>query len=72
MDTTNWWAGKKVLVAPSWIKRVDWAESKVHVTITRAQIQTSPAYDPAWAVERTYETQLHDHYGQPPYWYWGE
>ncbi len=38
VDTTNWWAGKKVLVAPAWIERVDWAESKVHVTVTRAQI----------------------------------
>ena len=68
VDTTNWWAGKKVLVAPAWIGRVDWAESQVHVTVTRAQIQTSPEYDPTRAVERAYETQLHDHYGQPRYW----
>jgi uncharacterized protein YrrD len=72
VDTTNWWPGKKVLVAPAWIKRVDWAQSKVHVTLTRAKIQTSPEYDPTRAVKRAYETRLHDHYGQPPYWYWGE
>ena len=72
VDTTNWWPGKKVLVAPAWIGRVDWDQSKVHVTVTRAQIQTSPEYNPARAVERAYETQLHDHYGQPRYWYWGE
>jgi len=68
VDTTNWWAGKKVLVAPAWIKQVDWAQSKVHVTVTRAQIQTSPEYDPAREVDRAYETQLHDHYGVPRYW----
>ena len=66
VDTTNWWAGKKVLVAPAWIERVDWDESKVHVTVTRAQIKTSPEYDPARPVERAYETQLYDHYGVPP------
>ena len=68
VDTTNWWAGKKVLVAPSWIGRVDWLESKVHVTVTRAQIKTSPEYDPARPVERPYETQLYDHYKVPRYW----
>jgi len=52
VDTTNWWAGKKVLVAPAWIQRVDWAESKVHVTVTRAQIEKSPEYDPTRPVER--------------------
>ena len=68
VDTTNWWPGKKVLVAPAWIGRVDWAESKVHVTLTRAQIKTSPEYDPARPVERAYETRLYGHYGQPRYW----
>jgi len=68
VDTTNWWAGKKVLVAPAWIERVDWAESKVHVTVTRAQIKTSPTYDPTRPVERAYETQLYGHYGGPRYW----
>ena len=68
VDTTNWWAGKKVLVAPAWITRVDWAESKVHVTVTRAQIKTSPEYEPARGVDRAYETRLYDHYGHPRYW----
>ena len=68
VDTTNWWAGKKVLVAPAWIQQVDWAQSKVHVTVTRAQIKTSPEYEPAREVERVYETRLYDHYGQPRYW----
>jgi hypothetical protein len=65
VDATNWWAGKKVLVAPAWIKRVDWAESKVHVTLTRAQIKTSPEYEPDRPVERAYETRLYDHDGHP-------
>ena len=68
VDTTNWWAGKKVLVAPAWIGQVDWARSKVHVTVTREQIKNSPEYDPTRPLERAYETQLYEHYGQPHYW----
>jgi hypothetical protein len=67
-DTTNWWAGQKVLVAPAWIQRVDWAHSQVHVTLTRAQIKTSPVYEPDRPVERAYETRLYGHYTQPGYW----
>ena len=68
VDTTNWWAGKKVLVAPAWIERVVWDQSKVHVAVTRAQITNSPEYDPTRPVERAYETKLFGHYGQPRYW----
>jgi hypothetical protein len=68
VDTSNWWAGKKVLVAPAWIERVDWEQSKVHVTITRAQIENSPEYDPDRPVERPYEAKLYGHYDQPRYW----
>jgi hypothetical protein len=68
VDTTNWWAGKQVLVAPAWIRQVDWDQSKVHVSLTRTQIQKSPEYDPARPVERVYETRLYDHYGHPRYW----
>jgi len=54
VDTSNWWPGEEVLVAPSWIQRVDWDHSKVHVTVTRAQIKNSPAYDPDRPVERAH------------------
>ncbi|MEO8198194.1 MAG: PRC-barrel domain-containing protein [Thermoanaerobaculia bacterium] len=66
--TTNWWPGKKVLVAPDWIDRVDWVESKVDVHLGREPIRTSPEYDPTRTVERAYEAQLYDHYAQRGYW----
>jgi hypothetical protein len=68
VDTTNWWAGKKVLVAPTWVERVDWDHSKVHVSVVRAQVETSPVYNPVGPVERAYEERLYCHYGQPRYW----
>jgi hypothetical protein len=64
VDTANWWAGEKVLVAPAWIDRVDWDHSKVHVTLTRAQIERSPGYDPDRPVGRAREKELYRH-GDP-------
>lgn len=68
VDTRNWWPGKKVLVSPEWIARVDWNESKVHVDMTRTQIKNSPEYDASRPVQRDYEARLHDHYGRRGYW----
>lgn len=69
VDTTNWWAGKRVLVAPAWIEHVDWDHSKVHVSITRAKVKDSPEFDPGRPVERVYETQLYGHYGRRRDWH---
>lgn len=33
IDTRTWWPGKKVLVAPQWITRVDWGDSKVLINL---------------------------------------
>ena len=68
VDTINWWPGKKVLVAPEWIERVDWDKSMVHVHLGCEKIRTSPEYDPARPIERAYETRLYGHYAQPRYW----
>ena len=43
-STQNWWPGKKVLLAPRWISRVSWDESKLHVDLTREEVKRSPAY----------------------------
>jgi hypothetical protein len=65
VDTSNWWFGRKVLVAPDWATRISWEEGKVFVDMTREAIRTSPEWDPAAAIDRQYETRLHDHYGRP-------
>lgn len=66
--TRNWWPGKKVLVAPAWIERVSWIDSKVYVNLSRDAIQNGPAYVESTPITRGYEERLHLHYGQPPYW----
>lgn len=47
IDTHKWWPGKKVLIAPQWIASIDWAQARVHVRLSRAEIKQSPGYDKA-------------------------
>ena len=68
IDTSNWWFGKKVLVAPQWANRISWEEKKVYLNMSRWAIQNSPEWDPVGEVDREYEARLHDHYGRPKYW----
>jgi len=44
VNTSNWWLGHEVLIAPAWIKNIIWADSKVTVDLTRQQIKGAPPY----------------------------
>jgi hypothetical protein len=66
--TRNWWPGKKVLVSPGWIERVNWEESNVYVGLSREAIQKGPEYVESMRITREYEGRLYTHYGRPPYW----
>ena len=68
IDTRNWWPGKQVLVATSWIDTIDWAEQKVSISLSRAEIESSPEYHPGRVLGRDYEEALHRHYRKPTYW----
>ncbi|WP_373498744.1 PRC-barrel domain-containing protein [Desulfococcus sp.] len=47
VDTANWLPGKKVLLSPQWIKRVEWADSSVHFNLTRESVKNSREFDPS-------------------------
>ena len=68
VDTQNWWGGKKVLVAPQWIERVSWRESKVFLDLYREAIKQSPEYTEESLPTRDYEDRLHRHYSRRGYW----
>lgn len=68
VDTKNWWPGRKVLIAPRWIERVSWDESKVYVRLSREAIKEAPEYSDALMLTREYEEGLHGHYKRPGYW----
>jgi hypothetical protein len=68
VSTSNWWLGHDVLVAPQWIKSVNWADKTVSVDLTRDAIQRAPWFDPALPLTRGMEMAVYQHYGRPEYW----
>lgn len=68
VDTSNWWLGHKVLVAPRWIKGVHWADSTVIVDLSREAIRNAPAYDPKAVWSREQDESLYMHYGRSVHW----
>ena len=68
LDTKNWGAGKRILLSPRWIERVSWQDREVFVNLSADAIRHAPAIDPSHPVSREFETQLHSHFGQKPYW----
>jgi hypothetical protein len=68
VDTRTWRVGQRVLIAPEWVREIDWEKHEVWVEVDRQTIAGSPPYDPAAPVNREYEVQMYDYYGRPKYW----
>lgn len=68
VNTSNWWFGHDVLIAPEWISDMNWAASKVTVDLTRQAVKGSPAYDSAKILNRDEETDIYKHYARDAYW----
>jgi hypothetical protein len=68
VNTSNWWLGHQVLIAPQWVTGVRWDERQVSVGLTRDAVRGSPPYLPGTRVGRDEEARIYDHYGRPGYW----
>jgi len=68
-DTGGWLSGRRVLIAPSWIREIRWADRVVLVDLRKEEIEKSPEYDPRAPINREYEVRLYDYYGRPRYWH---
>ncbi len=68
VNTSNWWVGRKVLVAPPWIESVRWADRSVRINMTRDAIQGAPHYDESEELNRHLEMGLYEYYDRPGYW----
>ncbi len=75
VDCGHWLPGRKVLISPRAIGRLDGSVRELSVSITKDQVRTSPDIDTDQPISRQHESQLDEHYGYPPYWgglgYWG-
>jgi uncharacterized protein YrrD len=62
VDTGKWLPGKKVLISPKLIRKIDWVSSSVVINVPVEKVKNSPVFDPHQPLTETYETSLHDHY----------
>jgi hypothetical protein len=62
VNTSNWWLGHQVLIAPQWIKNVSWPDHAVLVNVTRQAVKDAPPYQSAVTLDRVEEIGLHKHY----------
>ena len=68
VDTSNWWLGHQVLIAPRWIQNVSWPERTVSLNLTRQSVKDAPPYHSAATLDRDKEISLHKHYKRAGYW----
>lgn len=46
ISTSNWLPGKKVIVPPTWVQKVSWADQEITVDLKRETIKNSPEFSP--------------------------
>jgi hypothetical protein len=68
VNTSRWWLGHQVLIAPEWIGEVSWPHQTVTTSLTRQQIRLAPTYQPGVPLGRDLEAGLYAHYGEVGYW----
>jgi hypothetical protein len=69
VDTGNWLPGRRILLAPLWVKAADPAQQRLVVALTRAEVERSPDVASDEPISRRLEERLYEHYRQEPYWY---
>ncbi|MEO8849838.1 MAG: PRC-barrel domain-containing protein [Casimicrobiaceae bacterium] len=68
VNTSNWWMGHQVLIAPQWIGNISWHDASVSVNVTRQAVKDAPPYGSATELNRVCEASLYKHHGRPGYW----
>ena len=68
VDTGDWLTTKDVLISPYAVKKIDWEDNSVWVTLSRSQIEHSPGADTDKPVSRQLEERYNRYYNWPSYW----
>ncbi|WP_231907402.1 PRC-barrel domain-containing protein [Colwellia sp. PAMC 20917] len=64
INTSNWWLGHLVLIAPKWIKEVSWPTTKIYADMTQQQVKDAPTFDPSVPFSLEHEQNLQTHYSR--------
>ena len=68
VDTGRWLEGRRVLISPFSIARVNWQARKIEVLLTKQQVEESPDIDTHQPVSRQHESDYLSAFGYPNYW----
>jgi uncharacterized protein YrrD len=68
VNTSNWWMGHHVVVAPQWITDLGWEKRRVSVNLTRSAVKDSPPYSPRVRMERDEAARIFDYHHRPGFW----
>ena len=68
VDTGGWLSGRRVLISPLSIVRMDWDAMRLDVALTKKQVENSPNIDTHKPVSRQHEAAYVGYYGYPYYW----
>jgi hypothetical protein len=63
VNTSNWWHGRHVLIAPVAVQEIDWARRYVRLDLTCYKIKGSPAWEKTGVIDRDYEQLMRIYYG---------
>jgi hypothetical protein len=66
--TGGWLEGRRVLISPFSITKVNWQARRVDVSLTREQVEKSPDIDTHQPVSRQHESAYLSAFGYPNYW----
>ncbi len=68
VQTGGWMFGRKVLIAPQAITRLDWSNETFVTNLTQQQVKNSPDINTEQPVSRQHEMELYKHYPWERYW----
>lgn len=68
VNTGSWFAGRKVLLSPHAVERLDREDGRLVLALTQRQIEQAPSIDTDKPVSRQNEQDFNEHYGYPGYW----
>ncbi len=62
VETTNWWPGKKVLISPQSVRKIEWSDRLVHINVDCQKVKDSPTYDTPVKIDRAYARRFNNYY----------
>jgi len=68
VETTDWWDGRKLLIAPQSANQIDWGDITITLAMVRHEVKAFPHHDPAVDVERRDEIGAAQPHVFPSYW----